>query len=269
MGVDSTMHHAERAQDPAVAPGHPRDAPPRIGLTTYRERAAWGVWDEPADLLPASYADAVAGAGGIAMLLPPLGADAAAVVAVLDGLHGLVLTGGADVDPARYAADRHERTGAPRSDRDAWETALALAALDRKLPLFAICRGMQVLNVALGGSLIQHLPDAVGHEDHSPTPGQHARHEVRLDPGSRIAALIGERATVATYHHQAVDRLADGLTPTGWAADGTVEAVECRGAVGWVLGVQWHPEVHDGAALFEDFVVASATYRAATTSEVR
>jgi putative glutamine amidotransferase len=265
----ASTKHTDRAHDLAVALGHPRHALPRVGLTTYRERAAWGVWDEPADLLPASYADAVAAAGGIAMLLPPSSAaDAAAAVAVLDGLHGLVLTGGADVDPARYAADRHERTGATRPDRDAWETALALAALDRKMPLFAICRGMQVLNVALGGSLIQHLPDAVGNEDHSPTPGQHARHEVRLDPGSRVAALVGECATVATYHHQGVDRLADGLTATGWAADGTVEAVECRGA-GWVLGVQWHPEVHDGAALFEDFVAASATYRAATTSGVR
>lgn len=238
-----------------------RGATPRIGLTTYRERAAWGVWDEPADLLPATYSDEIGAAGGAALLLPPAASDpASSADACLDGLHGLVLTGGADVDPGRYAAERHARTGPARPDRDEWETALALAALRRGLPLLAICRGMQVLNVALGGDLEQHLPDVVGHDEHCPVVGQHGRHEVHLAPGTRIGAALGEWTRVATYHHQAVRTLGTGLRATGWADDGTVEAMECPGAA-WVVAVQWHPEVHDGAPLFAAFVAAAAAYR--------
>jgi putative glutamine amidotransferase len=235
--------------------------PPRVGLTTYREVATWGVWNEPADLLPASYADEVAAAGAVAVLLPPSAPDVRpAADAVLDGLHGVVLAGGADVDPARYGAQRDPHTGAARADRDGWELVLAELAMRRGLPLLAICRGMQVLNVALGGDLVQHLPDSVGHDGHCPTVGAHGRHEVRLAPASRIGALLGRQASVATYHHQGVQRLGDGLAATGWAADGTVEAVELPGP-GWTVGVQWHPEVHDGAALFAGFVAACAAYR--------
>jgi putative glutamine amidotransferase len=236
--------------------------PPRIGLTTYREPAAWGVWNEATDLLPASYADAVTSAGGVALLLPPAGAhdlEMAACVA-LDGVHGLALAGGADVDPARYRAARDARTGVARPDRDAWELTLARAALERGLPVLAICRGMQVLNVALGGDLVQHLPEAVGHDGHCPVVGQHGRHDVRLAPGSRVGALLGPAADVATYHHQAVDGLGAGLVATGWAADGTVEAVEHADAP-WVVGVQWHPEVRDGGPLFAGFVAACARFR--------
>lgn len=233
-------------------------AAPRIGLTTYREPAKWGVWDEPADLLPVSYSACVEGAGGAPLLLPPARTELAA--AVLDGLHGLVIAGGADVDPARYGADRDTRTGPARPDRDGWELALTRAALARDLPLLAVCRGMQVLNVAMGGELVQHLPDLVGHEAHCPTVGLHARHPVSLADGSRVAASLGGRADVATYHHQAVGRLGRDLVAAGWADDGTVEAVELPSAP-WVVGVQWHPEVAGGSALFADFVAAAADYR--------
>lgn len=232
----------------------------RIGLTTYREPAAWGVWQEPADLLPASYAEGVRIAGGVAMLLPP--GDNACVGSALDGLHGLLLAGGADVDPARYGAPRAAATGPARADRDEWELALCAAAIERDLPVLAVCRGMQVLNVVLGGTLQQHLPDVVGSDLHCPTTGEHGRHDVRTAPGSALAAMFGERAAVATYHHQSVDRLGDGLTATGWADDGVVEAVELDGRA-WVIGVQWHPEVFGGAPLFEAFV------RACNRAEVR
>lgn len=240
----------------------PVSDPPRIGLTTYRECATWGVWDEPADLLPASYADSISAAGGVALLLPP-GAQglARAAVSVLEGLHGLVLSGGADVDPVRYAADRNAQTGPSRPDRDAWESTLALAALEASLPVLAICRGLQVLNVALGGDLVQHLPEVVGSDLHCPVVGQHGRHDVTFTAGSRLGALLGPGASVATYHHQSVQRVGVGLFATGWAGDGTVEALEHAGD-GWVVAVQWHPEVHDGAPLFNGFVAACARYRA-------
>jgi putative glutamine amidotransferase len=234
------------------------DRPPRVGLTTYRERAAWGVWDEPADLLPANYATSIHTAGGAALLLPPGFPESA--LAVLDGLHGLVISGGADVDPARYEAVADAHTGAPRPDRDGWELALVTAALDRQLPVLAICRGLQVLNVALGGDLVQHLPDLVGTDEHCPTVGVHGTHDVTFAEGSIALASLGREATVATYHHQAVGRLGAGLSATGWAGDGTVEAVELTGA-GWVVGVQWHPEARAGSELFRAFVQACRAYR--------
>jgi putative glutamine amidotransferase len=236
---------------------------PRIGLTTYREPAAWGVWSEPADLLPASYAAGVRAAGGVALLLPP--GDASTADVVLDGVHGLLLAGGADVDPARYGADRHDATGPPRTDRDEWELALARKAILRDLPVLAVCRGMQVLNVALGGDLRQHLPDDVGSDLHCPTVGVHGRHAVALAGGSALAGVFGERAEVATYHHQSVDRLGTDLVPTGWADDGVVEAVELPGRT-WVVGVQWHPEAHAGEGLFAAFVAACAASVSARAS---
>jgi gamma-glutamyl-gamma-aminobutyrate hydrolase PuuD len=238
----------------------PTPSPPRIGLTTYRETASWGVWNEPADLLPVGYAAGVRAAGGLAFLLPP--DDPSVAAAVLHGLDGLLLAGGADVDPGRYGAPREVATGAPRPDRDAWEIALARTAIERDLPVLAVCRGMQVLNVALGGELLQHLPDAVGSDLHCPTVGEHGRHDVRFAEASAVSGMFGERAEVATYHHQAVATLGRGLTATGWASDGVVEAVELDGR-GWVVGVQWHPEVYAGAALFDAFVAACRNYRAA------
>jgi putative glutamine amidotransferase len=238
-----------------VLPDDKTDFVPRIGLTCYREPARWGVWDEPADLLPTSYTRAVSEAGGAPLLLPP-GAPAS-VAAVLDGLHGLLIAGGADVDPDRYNQARGRHTDQPRTDRDGWELALVDGALARRMPVLAICRGLQVLNVALGGDLVQHLPDQLGSDLHCPTVGVHGRHPVALAAGTRLAALLGKQAVVASYHHQAIDRLAPPLTATGWAPDGTVEAVELADA-GWVIGVQWHPEVFDGQRLFAAFVQAAS-----------
>ncbi len=234
---------------------------PRVGLTTYRERASWVVWDEPADLLPANYSDVVQGAGGVAMLLPPGGRDVfASADAALDGLHGIILAGGADVDPLQYGAPRDAHTGAARPDRDGWEMALARGALRRGMPVLGICRGMQVLNVALGGTLVQHLPDHVGSDAHCPVLGVHGRHNVRVAPASRLRSIIGATAVVATHHHQAVDSLGAGLVPTAWADDGVIEATELPTAE-WVIGVQWHPEVHDRDPLFDAFVAACAAWR--------
>ncbi|HEY2298186.1 MAG TPA: gamma-glutamyl-gamma-aminobutyrate hydrolase family protein [Jatrophihabitans sp.] len=230
-----------------------RVASPRIGLTTYREPASWGVWSEPADLLPASYAAGVRAAGGVAVLLPP--GEPATAADALDAVHGLLLAGGPDVDPGEYGADRDAATGPARRDRDDWELALVRAALARQLPVFAVCRGMQVLNVALGGNLRQHLPDDVGTELHCPTVGVHGRHDVTVAAGSALHAVVGDTAEVATYHHQGVDRIGAGLVATAWAADGVVEAVERPGDT-WVLGVQWHPEAFAGEPFFAAFVGA-------------
>jgi putative glutamine amidotransferase len=235
--------------------------PPRIGLTTYREPASWGVWSEPADLLPVSYAAEVRAAGGVAMLLPPDAPESAEIA--LDGVHGLLLSGGADVDPARYGAPRDPATGPARPERDDWELALTRAALARDLPVLAVCRGMQVLNVATGGDLRQHLPAEVGTQVHCPTVGVHGRHQVNFAEGSVVAGVFGRGAEVATYHHQGVDRLGAGVVATGWADDGVVEAVELTSSA-WVVGVQWHPEAFAGEPIFEAFVAACRAWREGT-----
>lgn len=235
--------------------------PPRIGLTTYREPAAFGVWDEPADLLPTTYADAIAAVGGVPMLLPPSAPDPyLAAAAALNGVHGLLLSGGADIDPAQYGEEaRHPETGAPRTDRDEWEIALVRDALARDMPVLGVCRGMQVLAVALGATLTQHLPDVVDNESHRPVIGRHGRHDVRLADGTRLATWLGDACDVATYHHQAVDELPDSVVAHGWGEDGTVEAFEVCNKT-WAIGVQWHPEVDDGTALFREFVKASKEF---------
>ena len=225
--------------------------PPLIGITTYREQARWGAWDVPAVLLPASYADAVAAAGGEPVLLPT-GSVTAGVVARLDGL---VLAGGADVEPSRYGAVPGPHT-VPRPDRDAAELGVLQAALDRDLPLLAICRGMQLLNVTLGGDLVQHLPDVPGTGAHQLAPGLFARREVRTAPGSALERLLGPGAEVDCHHHQALGRIAAGLTPTAWAEDGVVEAAEAAGRR-FCLGVQWHPEAGQDRRLFEALVDAA------------
>jgi gamma-glutamyl-gamma-aminobutyrate hydrolase PuuD len=235
-----------------------------IGLTTYAEPAAMLVWQRDFALLHATYVAATERAGGIAVLLPPQGADAkreAAAAEVLGRLDGLVLTGGADVDPERYGEAREERTSAPRVLRDEWETALARAALDRDVPLLAVCRGLQVVNVALGGSLHQHLPDVTGHEGHQPAPGVFGPVGVDIKPGTRTAALLGDRVRVYCHHHQAIARLAPGLRVTGHAEDGTVEAVEVLGQ-SFAVGVQWHPEEDsEDDRLFAGLVAAARRYR--------
>jgi putative glutamine amidotransferase len=225
---------------------------PLIGISTYREQARWGFWDVPAVLLPASYADAVADAGAEPVLLPTASVTAD-VVARLDGL---VLAGGADVDPARYGEEPGPHTTATRPDRDASEVALLQAALDRDLPLLAICRGMQLLNVVLGGSLLQHLPAVPEIEPHQLGLGLYAERKVRTAPGSRLDAVLGPTATVNCHHHQALDRIAPALTPSAWAEDGVVEGVEAEGRR-WCLAVQWHPETSDDRRLFEELVAAA------------
>jgi gamma-glutamyl-gamma-aminobutyrate hydrolase PuuD len=173
----------------------------------------------------------------------------------------VLLAGGPDIDPGRYGAERHPKTGGAREERDEWELAVVRAALDRDLPVLAVCRGLQVLNVALGGTLVQHLPDVVGSEMHSPVVGEHGRHSVALQSGSRIAAIVGERAEIATHHHQGLGELGDGLVPSGWAEDKVVEAVELPGRT-WVFGVQWHPEAYNGDRLFAAFVAGCAARQA-------
>jgi putative glutamine amidotransferase len=224
---------------------------PLIGISTYREQARWGAWDLPAVLLPASYADAVAEVGGEPVLLPT-GAVSADVVR---GLDGLLLAGGADVDPARYGATAGPHTTVVRPERDAAELAVLRAALDRDLPLLAICRGMQLLNVELGGDLLQHLPDIPGAGSHDTGAGLFASRKVRTAPGTRLDRLLGPTAAVDCHHHQALDRIASGLTPSAWAEDGLVEAVEASDRR-FCLGVQWHPEAGDDRRLFEALVSA-------------
>jgi putative glutamine amidotransferase len=200
------------------------------------------------------------------MLLPTATHDiGAGVDAVLDGLDGLLVAGGSDVDPGFYGAAREAHTGPARIDRDRWEISLVRAALAQQLPTLGVCRGMQVLNVALGGDLVQHLPDAVGSDVHCSAVGVHGRHRIRMAEGGLLASAIGVHAEVASYHHQAVRRLGADLIATGWADDGTIEAVEMSGG-GWVAGVQWHPEVHAGARLFTEFVAVCAGYRERTPS---
>ena len=240
---------------------------PVIGITTYEDQASWRGWSARAAMLPYVYVDAVRRSGGRAVMLPPGGDDeeAAATVASLDGL---VVTGGPDIDPARYGASRHPRTQAPATLRDAWDLAVTGHALRLGVPLLAICRGMQVLNVCRGGTLHQHLPDLVGHGRHDGPPNGFGLHRVRVSPDSTLATILpqgpeGGFFEVPTHHHQAVDLLGDGLKAVAWEEDGTIEAVEAGpteldGFSGFVLGVQWHPEQGTDPRLFTALVGAAA-----------
>ncbi|MEU4548224.1 gamma-glutamyl-gamma-aminobutyrate hydrolase family protein [Nonomuraea dietziae] len=226
---------------------------PLIGITCYVEPARFTVWDMTTALLPYMYVEQVARAGGQPVILPPAG-DLASVVGRLDGV---ILAGGGDIDPSLYAETPHERTGFVRPFRDSAEFALADAALKAELPFLGICRGLQVLNVTLGGSLHQHLPDVVGHSGHAPAPGEFGHMPVAVTPGSRMAEIVGgDPLTVPHYHHQAIRRLGDGLLATAHAADGTIEAVELPGHP-FALATQWHPEAAEDGALFRALVGAA------------
>lgn len=230
---------------------------PVIGLTTYREQAAWGVWSVTADVLHAEYADHVVRAGAAPVLLPPATADPAAAAAVVSRLDGLVVSGGADVDPSRYGQRPHERTAGWRPDRDSWEAALLHAAYDASLPVLGVCRGMQLMAVEGGGELDQHTPDRVGHEEHSPGGDVFGLVDVTTRPGSWVAHIEGPSLQVHCHHHQSV-RTHPGFTATAWAADGTVEAIEAEGdADAFRMAVQWHPEVHRDQRLFTALVGAA------------
>jgi putative glutamine amidotransferase len=225
-----------------------------IGLSTYRERARWGVWDTGADLLPTGYAAVVEAAGGVPVLLPPQRVETATdVVARLDAL---VITGGADLDPARYGEQPHPRTTEWREDRDAWECALLDAAEVIGLPVLGICRGMQVLAVHAGGLLDQHTPDLVGHDEHSPGGDAYGVVNVLTEAGSRLQQMVGETLSVGCHHHQSV-RTHPGFVVAARAADGTVEAIEASGER-FVVGVQWHPETREDVGLFRALVGAAA-----------
>jgi putative glutamine amidotransferase len=241
--------------------------PPVVGLTTYLEQAKQGVWDVRAAFLPHVYFDAVTASGGVAVLLPPqhhsatgLSAEAAADV-VLEGLDGLILTGGLDVQPELYGAERHPLTDPARPERDDWELALFRGAEERRMPVLAICRGLQLVNVARGGTLHQHLPDAIGTERFRIGGGVFATNEVLVDDGSRLAGLVGAGSLdVHSYHHQGVDRLGDGLVVTARTDDGLVQAFESDGD-GYLLGVQWHPEENaEDRRLFAGLVAEASVY---------
>lgn len=223
---------------------------PLIGISTYLESGTrWGVWELEAALLPAGYPRLVQRAGGLAAMVPPDAPERAAeTVARLDGL---VIAGGPDVDPARYGAERSPRTGPPAPERDAWELALIDAALAAGVPLLGICRGMQLLNTALGGTLVQHL------DGHAEVVGVFGRHPVKPVPGTLYAGIAPEETTVPTYHHQAIEHLGRGLFASAYATDGTIEAVELPEAEGWVLGVQWHPEMGEDLRVMRALIAAA------------
>jgi len=230
---------------------------PVIGLTSYLEPAKWGAWELPAALIPWNYVNKLQAAGASVVILPP-DADNHEAVSRLDGL---VMAGGADIEPARYGAPHQDGTDKPRTERDASELGLYRAAREANLPVFGICRGLQIMAVAHGGSLHQHLPDLVGNTLHRDAPGTFNNHGASFTPGSLIADLVGAtEVTVNSSHHQAVDSPGD-LTVTGYAEDGTIEVCEDPSAE-FVLGVQWHPEFSDDETisenLFQAFVKACA-----------
>jgi gamma-glutamyl-gamma-aminobutyrate hydrolase PuuD len=221
-----------------------------IGITTYVVPAKWSYWDLEAALVPAAYVQAIQRAGGRAFLVPP---DDDAVEETLDRLDGLVFSGGSDLDPELYGQEAHQETFGIVRQRDDAELSLLEGALERDMPVLAICRGSQVLNVARGGDLVQHLPDVVGDEKHKHTPGVFADHDVDLVAGTRVQSLLGERAPVKSHHHQGFGRLGEGLQESARADDGTVEAVEDP-ALRFAVGVLWHPEAGEDFALFQGLV---------------
>ena len=267
-GGNTVTTTTSSAASHAVAPLASIGRRPVIGLTTYLEQSQTGVWDVPASFLPKVYFDAVTNAGGIAVLLPPQPVDAEIAEQVLHGLDGLIITGGKDVNPSLYGQERLLTTDEPRPDRDGWETALLKAAIDTELPFLGICRGLQVLNVALGGTLHQHLPDIVGSERYSLGGGVFADNEVLVEHGTRVSSMLGDGETIVgkSYHHQAIDEVAPGLTISARSDDGTIQAVEVE-AVPFGVAVQWHPEENaDDLRLFAGLVEAATTYRARSAS---
>ena len=227
---------------------------PLIGITCYVEDATWGPWCVPAALVPLSYVRAIGHAGGRAVLLPP---SDVGVEETLDALDGLLLSGGADIDPALYGAGEHPDTHALRPDRDSAEMLLLAAALRRDMPVLAVCRGMQLLNVARGGGLVQHLPDVTGDDRHRQRAGEFAEHDVTIAPDSRVARLVGERGTVRSHHHQGVAKVGEGLREVAWADDDTVEGIEDPERT-FAIGVLWHPEEGEDRKLFEGLVAAAS-----------
>ena len=233
-------------------------ARPLVGITSYApESVRFGVWDVPAALIPMAYVGALERAGARPLIVPP---SEQGVEETLDALDGLLLSGGEDVDPRTYGAEPHPQTNGVRSDRDRAELALLRGALERDLPVLAVCRGSQVLNVACGGDLVQHLPEVVGHERHKHTPGVYADHDVRVEPQSMLGRTLGDRAPVKSHHHQGYGRVAEPLRAVAWADDGTVEGLEDP-SKRFAVGVLWHPEEGEDFALFQKLVAEARAYR--------
>jgi gamma-glutamyl-gamma-aminobutyrate hydrolase PuuD len=233
-------------------------ARPVVGITTYVTPARFGAWDIDAALVPLDYVRAVERSGARPLLVPP---SELGVEETLDAIDGLILSGGSDLDPELYGQEPHVETTGVVPERDRAELALLQAALARDMPVLAICRGSQVLNIAAGGDLVQHLPEVVGHDEHKHTPGVFADHDVTLEEGTQIAKLLGERAPVKSHHHQGFGRLGEGLRAAAHAEDGAVEAVEDPSRR-FALGVLWHPEASEDMQLFEALVGEAARYRA-------
>jgi putative glutamine amidotransferase len=227
---------------------------PIIGVATGELVASYGVWKEKAALVPADYLGAVERAGGIPIVLAPIDGAADQLTERIDGL---VLTGGADVDSALYGEERHSKAQRPDQARDRFEIELLEAATARDMPVLAVCRGIQIVNVWRGGTLHQHLPEVTGHKEHMAVPGTYGVHPLRIDPDSRLGAIIGRSETeVPGHHHQAPDRVGDGLVASAWADDGIVEGLEDP-TLGFFVAVQWHPEMGDDPTLFEALVAAA------------
>ncbi len=231
---------------------------PVVGVTTYLTRAAWSYWELEAALVPASYVRSVVRAGGSPLLVPP----GAGIAETLDVVDALVFSGGSDLDPELYGADAHETTGGVVRERDDFELGLMRAALERDLPVLAVCRGSQVLNVALGGDLEQHVPDRTGSEAHREVPGVFSDHAVEVETGTRLSSIVGGRVSVKSHHHQGFGTVGRALREVAHADDGTLEAVEDP-TRRFTLGVLWHPEEGEDLALFEALVAEAAAARAA------
>jgi putative glutamine amidotransferase len=234
---------------------------PLIGITSYAEEVRFGVWEEQSAVVPLPYVRAVEHAGGRPLVVPPFDDG---IEETLDALHGLIFSGGGDLDPSTYGAEAHPATDKPKPWRDGPELALLAAALERDMPVLAICRGSQLLNVARGGDLVQHLPETVGHEGHKHQPGAFSEHGVSIEPQSRLGTLLGEHAPVKSHHHQGMGTIGDGLRPVAWAEDGIVEGLEDPGKR-FALGVLWHPEEGEDFALFQGLVDEARRYQEATT----
>jgi putative glutamine amidotransferase len=233
---------------------------PVVGITTYVTPTSFGVWEVESALVPADYVRAVERAGGRPLLVPP---SDEGIEETLDAVDGLIFSGGSDLDPALYGQEAHPETNGVVPERDRAELALLSAALARDMPVLAICRGSQVLNVALGGDLVQHLPDVVGNEQHKHTPGVFADHDVAIDDGTRLGAIVGDHVPVKSHHHQGFGRLGEGLRISAHADDGAAEAVEDPERR-FTLGVLWHPEAGEDMKLFEALVEEAQRYRTDT-----
>ena len=244
--------------------GSSNERRPVIGITTYVTPARWSYWETDAALVPVDYVRAVERAGGRPLLVPP---SQEGIEETLDAVDGLIFSGGADIDPDLYGQDPHPETSGVHPDRDRGELALLEAALHRDMPVLAICRGSQMLNIARGGDLVQHLPEVVGDEKHKHTPGTFADHDVTIERGTRLGDLLGGHAPVKSHHHQGFGRIGEGLRVVAQAEDGAIEAVEATDRR-FAFGVLWHPEAAEDRKLFAALVDEAATYRAAVENRL-